>query len=205
MRITNVFILLLWIASVSDSQHRWPIDQYSHQITLYESRVVKASTKETPTINRDTVGPIHLNQTLAEFERRCKHVIYGWNGGDEGIFVPVGFIKFGQGTFLVEFSDTLMSSTITRISSRSSCVKTIEGVGPGSPFKDLTKAFGKPHFGSAECVLFVWFDMKPNLSFRLNLNRQVDCGDLEKFNEEKPPDPPPGTKVDEIIVVSHKY
>jgi hypothetical protein len=95
----------------------------------------------------------------------------------------------GGATVTAWFTDTLPGSTVREVSVERSGPKTAEGLGVGSTFRDLQRAYGAAGASEPEdCVLRVWFAALPGVAFRMALpqREQRECGGLTE--EPLPPD-----------------
>jgi hypothetical protein len=178
----TIFILLIFV-SLANSQARWPDNQFDNQITPFQRANSTSCSQTTPFFSDSSVGSLHPGMSLAQLELSCHNLRYGWFGGDEGIFSPVALAKLGSGSLLIEFEDTLSTSRIQRLLIGTPEIRSREGLGVGSQVRDLVTAWGRPSRAEIECLLYVYFESKPGLSFQVDLPIQVDCGKRDSVEQ----------------------
>jgi len=193
------------VAAVSlrcTGQSRWPADKDSHQASAYVADSIPQCLAAVPVITRDSLGPLHPGQPLADLERHCGQLRYAWEWGNEGIATPAVLLRFGDAAVEVEFPDTLPTAKTYRIRTESPAVRTVEGFGVGSQIQGMTRAWGAPTYGSGECVLYVWFKSRPGLSFRVRVPEAWECEDVQAVERGGTSKLPAGTTVREVLLFS---
>ena len=202
-RVLAVSALLLAAVSFRcTGQSRWPADKDAHQAATYVPDSIPQCLAATPVLTSDSLGPLRPGQTLAEVERRCGHLRYGWEWGNEGIPTPAVLVRLGEARVEVEFPDTVPSAKNNRIRTESPVVRTTEGFGVGSQIQDMTRAWGAASYGAEECVLYVWFKNRPGLSFRVRVPEAWQCADVHAAERGRTPKLPAGTTIREVILFS---
>ena len=141
-----------------------------------------------PRITPDSIGPFRLDASLSELQRECPGLAYRWTSDPDGYPVPAATARLGGATVTAWFTDTLPSATVREVSVERSGPKTAEGLGVGSTFRDLQRAYGTAGAAEPDCVLRVWFAALPGVSFRMAFppHERRECGGLT--DEPLPPD-----------------
>ena len=178
-----ILLLAFVFSTVVNAQQRWTDNQYDNQIGPSDKATTPTCFQTTPSFSPDSVGPFHIGISVEQVETLCHSLRFGWYGGDEGIFEPVALLKFGSGSILLEFDDTLITSRVRRMFIGTPEIRSPEGLGVGSLVKDLAAKWGKPSRAEIECLLYVYFKSKPGISFQVDLPVQRDCGQLENVDE----------------------
>lgn len=143
---------------------------------------------EPPRITSDSIGPFRLDASLSDLQRACPGLEFRWTRDPDGYPVPAAAARLGGATVTAWFTDTLPSATVREVSVERSGPKTAEGLGVGSTFRDLQRAYGAAGASEPDCVLRVWFAALPGVAFRMAFppREQRECGGLSE--EPLPPD-----------------
>ena len=144
--------------------------------------------RDSPRITSDSIGPFRLDASLSNLQRECPGLRYSWTNDPDGYPVPAAAARLGSATVTAWFTDTLPGSTVREVSVERSGPKTAEGLGVGSTFRDLQRAYGVAGASEQDCVLRVWFAALPGVAFRMAFpqREQRECGGLTE--EPLPPD-----------------
>ena len=144
--------------------------------------------RDPPRITSDSIGPFRLDASLADLQRECPGLEFSWTTDPDGYPVPAATARLGGATVTAWFTDTLPSATVREVSVDRSGPKTAEGLGVGSTFRDLQRAYGAAGASEPDCVLRVWFAALPGVAFRMTFpqRQQRECGGLSE--EPLPPD-----------------
>jgi len=181
-------------------QSRWPIDKDAHQVGMYKASAIPACRSGIPILTLDSLGPLHPGQTREALARACPRGIYAWEWGNEGIPTPAILLRFGDAVVEVEFPDTAASSRVYRITTESPAIRTAEGFGVASRLDDITKTWGAPTFGEGECVLYVWYNTRRGLSFRVRVPDAWECEDVLAVQEHGASRLPPVTTIRQVLL-----
>ena len=160
---------------------RWPADRAANQLAGLDharNSVPVCRSKAAP-FESDSVGPLHVRQSVAEVQAACPASLRLWDWGDEGIPEPVALVRLGDVTVRITFDSTAASSKSYRLYTTDTTARTKADVGPGSTLAELKAAYGAPTLAEAECVPYAWFDRERGISFRLKADEAFTCGDLE--------------------------
>jgi len=195
---------LLWLLalpSVGTGQTvSWPADPPSHQLTS-DRRQAPQCGSATPSITASSLGPISVGMALRDVRSRCPQLLYAWlilEGDPE----PVAVVRFGSVEALLEFADTLPTTPVYRISTRSAAARTADSVGPGTPVAELARRLGPLEFALGEGRLFAIPREHAGYSFELLVPGEWDwdrilrvqrTGDLRLL--------PAGTRVAAIVII----
>jgi hypothetical protein len=153
-----------------------------------------------PVLTPDSLGPIRVGMTLAEFRRVCPRAVFTWDFGDEGNESPAAVVRLGGAAVVVGFDDTLGTSRVHGLKSRSRALHTKEGFGVGTRLSILARAWGSPKGSEAECVPFAWFERMLGLSFRIHPGIPWDCGKLGDDEKALSDDLIKHATIEEVIV-----
>jgi hypothetical protein len=169
----------------------WPVDAATHQLAGLLSRgpaSAPSCRRDAPRITPDSIGPLRLDQSLAELQRACPRLLYGWEVDPDGFPVPAVATRLGGVIVTALFTDTLSIATVRQVDLERVGLKTAEGVGVTSTLRDLERVYGTPGASEAGCVLRVWFASLPGLAFRMAFpaRERRECGGLSE--EPLPPD-----------------
>lgn len=159
--------------------------------------------REAPRITPDSIGPFRLDASLADLQRECPHLTYGWVSDPDGFAVPTVAARLGEAAVTALFTDTLPNATVREVSLEDSGPggprgpRTVEGLGVGSTLRELQRAYGAPGAAEPGCVLRIWFPSLPGVAFRMAFptHEQRECGSLS----EGPL--PPDLRVASVILV----
>ena len=163
----------------------WPADQQAHQLAALsptDIAAVQACRPTTPVFTADSVGPLHVGQRLREVAAACPRSLASWDWGEEAIPEPALLVRLGAAVIELVFDDTLPDSRVSYVQSSDVHARTMAGVGPGVSITALEQAYGKPSLHSAECVVAATFATVPGLSFRIDLNANIECPDVERLD-----------------------
>jgi hypothetical protein len=169
-------IALLGAAGLLEAQSPWPADPMTHQLGGVDRAHAPSCSSAVPRLTGDSLGPIHIGMTISEFRHACPRAIYTWDFGDEGNESPAAVVRLGGAVIVIGFHDTLNTSTVYGIKTRSRIPRTTEGFGVGTRLAVMAGRWGTPQGVEAECVPFAWFQKAPGLSFRLRPGIPWDCG-----------------------------
>jgi hypothetical protein len=195
-----ILALLTWFA-LAFAQTRWPVETEDNKIWLDLAVSAPVCRSKTPVLTNKSIGPIFFDQSLQQLEQMCKNLRYGWYW-NEGSPTPAALVRLGKVGLMIEFSGTTSSSTIYRIMSSDSQLRTADGFGPGSRLEAMIRVWGKPRFVVGECALYVWFSTRPGLSFRVDLPVNWDCLDSGRVEHTGNPNlVPRGTRVREVLML----
>src|SRR5258705_5121753 len=186
------FALVCIGVSAATALTRWPADQDRYHLGSLPLHSAPVCRVTVPRLAMDSLGPLRPGQILRDVERVCPRLLYGWDWGTEGIPAPAVVLRLGGSVVKMEFPDTASSSGANRVSTDSRLVKTVDGFGPGSSLTAMTRAWGPPTFGAAECVLYVWFSSHPGLSFRVDVPKRWRCEDVLAVGQGNSAKLPPG-------------
>jgi len=155
--------------------------------TVTASAVPQCRT-DPPRITSDSIGPFRLDASLSDLQRACPGLRYSWSTDPDGYPVPTAAARLGAATVTAWFTDTLPGATVREVSVERGGPKTAEGLGVGSTFRDLQRAYGSAGASEPDCVLRVWFAALPGVAFRMAFpqRQQRQCGGLSE--EPLPPD-----------------
>jgi len=150
-----------------------------------------------PQITADSIGPFRPGIPLAELAHRCPKLLYGWVGISDGIPVATVAARVGGATVTGFASDSSAAAVVSRVELSGPGPRTAEGFGVGSTLGEMQRVYGAPQASESDCVLMVWFDARPGLSFHLEYppRDRRDCGALSE-----PPLPPDLTVASVVIV-----
>ena len=156
------------------AQSRWPTEPAALQTPDTNVPLCRA---RTPRITTDSIGPFNLHQTLQDIERACARLEYGWGWslGDK----PFLRARLGGIVVQIDLLDTLPSSSVYQIGTRSPGARTRDGFGPGSALADLVRTWGKPTFSNGEGRIFAAFASHPLLSFSVDVLRRYSDDSAE--------------------------
>ncbi len=189
------------VACTSAAGSRWPsVPDIDQQVTLADAETAPRCSAKTPLLTTRSLGPVRPGQSLLDLEKVCPALRYGWYW-NEGSPNPVVLLRLGEAAVMVEFSDATPSKIAVHRITTAFPVRTTDGFGPRSQVSAMMRAWGKPHFGVAECALYVWFAARPGLSFGVKAPDALDC--LAKGQIESTGDAsllPPGTKVGPVLL-----
>ena len=178
----------------------FPADQdttrFARQITGAATAVPSCESR-VPRITGDSIGPFRLSESIEELRRRCPRLLYGWVLISDGYTVPTVAARLGGATVTAFVSDTLPTGTLHRVELAVAGPGTVEGFGVGSTLRQLQEFYGAPGASEADCVLRVWFDSRPGLSFRMEYPtaERRECGGLSE------PPLSPNLRVASVILV----
>jgi hypothetical protein len=143
---------------------------------------------DAPRITSDSIGPFRLDASLSDLQRACPGLRYSWTSDPDGYPVPTAAARLGAATITAWFTDTVPGATVREVSVERTGPKTAEGLGVGSTFRDLQRAYGAAGASEPDCVLRVWFAGLPGVAFRMTFpqREQRECGGLTE--EPLPPD-----------------
>ncbi len=166
----------------------WPADRDSNQLAALSAAELRhlPPCQSAPTVTADSIGPLAPGRTAAEVLVRCPGSRLLWDWGDEGTPEPAMLVRLGGGVVDVVFEDTLAESRSYRLLTTDSVFRTAEGIGPGSHFGELLRAYGPPDtLADAECVLFAAYTRMPGLTWRLHLGNNVDCQEVARIADTR--------------------
>ena len=154
-----------------------------------------------PRITSDSIGPFRLDASLSELQRGCPGLAYQWTSDPDGYPVPAAAARFGGVTVTAWFTDTLPNATVREVSVEHNGPKTAEGLGVGSTFQELERAYGAAGAAEPGCVLRIWFANLPGVAFRMAFppHERRECGALAE--EPLPPD----LRVASVILVPRSH
>ncbi|MGH7537764.1 MAG: hypothetical protein ACREMF_03945 [Gemmatimonadales bacterium] len=134
----------------------------------------------TPPITADSIGPFRLGVSLAELERRCPRLRYGWVMISDGYPVPTVAARVGGAVVMAFAIDSSPAATLHRVELLGTGPRTAEGIGVGATLAELQRLYGAPQASESDCILRVWFDARPGLAFRMEYppSAQRECGVL---------------------------
>ncbi len=183
---------------------RWPADRDSNQLAALSAAQLRhlPVCDTAPPLTADSIGPLAPGRTATQVLERCPGSRLVWDWGHEGVPEPVMVVHLGAGVVHVAFEDTLPESRVYRLLTADSVFRTAEGVGPGSHFGDLLRAYGPPDsFEEAECVLFVAYTRMPALAWRLHLGNNVACEEVARIAGTRDASPIPRSALVESVTL----
>ena len=173
--------LVVCCAATVSAQRRWPMDLFAGQINILHPPAAPTCRRNTPQLTSDSIGPLRPGMPLRDLLRRCPRVTFGWHL-EEGNAEPAVAVRLGRIVAEAILEDTIPpKDRIYRILVADSALRTADGIGPGSHVLDAPRAWGTPHFGAAECSLYVWFDRVAHVSWIAEFPRDWDCTMLDRF------------------------
>ena len=135
----------------------------------------------TPAFGTDSVGPLFPGMPLANLFAVCRNPLLLWHS-TEGVYRPALAVKLGSAVLLLDASGMTIDDIVTRIIGLSG-VRTVEGVGPGSPLADAGRAYGEPSWTRDQCGVTAGFASHLGLSVHVDLAGagDVTCDELRQF------------------------
>lgn len=135
-----------------------------------------------PRVTADSIGAFRPGTTVSELARRCPGLLYGWVMISDGYPVPTVAARVGGATVTGFASDSSPDAIVNRVELSGPGPRTADGLGVGSTLGQLQSAYGPPQASESDCVLMVWFDTRPGLSFHMEYppREQRDCGALSE-------------------------
>lgn len=150
-----------------------------------------------PRITADSIGPFRPGAPVSELARRCPGLLYGWVLISDGYAVPTVAARVGGATVTAFANDSSPNAIVNRVELSGAGPLTAEGLGVGSTLAQLQGAYGPPQASESDCLLMVWFDVRPGLNFHLEYppREKRDCGALSE------PPLPPDLRVASVVLV----
>lgn len=137
----------------------------------------------TPVVTADSVGPLYPGQPLANLFGACPHLLQLWHY-DDGKYLPAVAVKFGGATLLLDASGVTPDAVVTRVAALSGA-RTAEGIGPGSPLADASRAYGAPTWRREQCAVNAAFASRPGIVIHVTLPEKggdaYTCEDIRRF------------------------
>jgi hypothetical protein len=149
-------------------------------------------------ITGDSIGPLHVGQSLDEVLTRCKSVLAGWDWGDEGVPEPALAVRLGSMVVVATMEDTTLTARVVILGTGSPGSVNSEGVRIGMPMDSVPARLGSPQLIENDCALYATFAGHPRLGMRLTHPEGADCGDLAP----RPPRLPHGSRVERLFLHS---
>jgi len=115
---------------------------------------------------------------LAELELKCPRLLHVWYRDPNGHWSPVVAVDLGAGVVEGLVEDTVRGARLWSVDTYDAAIRTPEGLGVGSTYRDLKSAYGRSeiHSGVDECTATeVSFNRLPGVVFDLPPARSLDC------------------------------
>lgn len=179
----------------------WPAAQASTQLEGTEEHSVRSGTRPCrdglPHLTGDSIGPLRLEESLADLRRECPSLWFAWDTDPDGFAVPAVVARLGPALVTALLTDTLPTATVRQVTVTDARPRTKEGFGVGSTLGELQHAYGTPGASEPGCVLSVWFPNRPGLAFRMAFPTAArrECGGLSE------PPLPPELRVAAVLLV----
>ena len=199
---SSALLIALWAAPpiALGQAASWPTDPWAHQLATEHARLAQCSAAA-PSITNHSLGPIQLGMPISEVRRACPNLIYAWRIL-EGQAEPVALAQFGRVTAEIEFADTLPSTGVYRIVTRSGAARTPDSVGPGTPASELARRLGPLELVVGEGPLYAIPRQHKGYSFELMVPGEWDWDLIMRVQRTNNPNLlPPGTRVSQVLIV----
>ena len=128
-----------------------------------------------PLITPDSIGAVHLDQTVQGFFTWCPDAVGIWDPDGEGNLEPATYVRLGRSVVTVVFADTLRGSHVQRIEVSDSNARLRSGLGPGSPLLQVARELGTPDAVVVECGLWVSFQQTPGIAAWIAYPGEASC------------------------------
>jgi hypothetical protein len=137
---------------------------------------VPTCTTITPLVQRDSIGPLRPGVTYGQARATCPF-LHLWSQGEPEEWSPVIVTRLGSTIVAGTLADTGSTGRVVALEVLDSSLRTPEGVGVGSTYRQLKAVYGPGELngGAEECTTVeVTFPGRPGLGFYLNY-KAPDC------------------------------
>jgi hypothetical protein len=167
----------------------WPRDTASKSIAHFSFEVpaqreqVPRCRAAAPLVTPDSVGPMHAGQTLAQLQRVCPKLFYGWYYTDDQAWAPAAAARLGDGVTVALLDGTAPESRVSLVVAVDSAIRTREGVGARTTLAAARAALGDPTLVPRKCAVFARWPTHPGLIARLLLADETrwECSMMRKL------------------------